>query len=83
MEVAAWLEKVKVADEANEASAQKQEMDSNAEAAKETKEKEGSTTNSQERNEEEFTKATTRLGLLMRRQERTGQTILLKWHYTS
>ena len=31
-------------------------MDANAAAAKETKEKEGSTANSQERNEEEFTK---------------------------
>ena len=47
---------MKVADEANEASAQKQEIDANAAAAKETKEKDGSTANSQERNEEEFTK---------------------------
>ena len=53
VEAAAWLEKVKVVDEANEASAQKKEIDANAAAAKETKGKVGSTANSQERNQEE------------------------------
>ena len=82
VEAAAWLENVKVADEANEASAQKQEMDADAAAAKKkTKEKEGSTANSQERSEEEFTKDNDEIHNKTEtatETTRTGQTIRLR-----
>ena len=64
VEAAGWLEKVKVADEANEATAQKQEMDANAAAAKETNKKDV-----RRSSRKIMTKSTTRLRLLLRRQK--------------